>query len=129
LGEGCLAIERRADFVDMLATGSVVVTKDDGVINWAEAGGTVERLWQLIETDAVPWEPAAEDDDRAGHGAPKFSDDALARTFAERRCRDLRYVAFQAHWMFWDGCRWVTDSTLAAFDAVRLICRVRRSRF
>jgi putative DNA primase/helicase len=51
----------------------------------------------------------------------------LALAFAERRHGDLRYVAFQAHWMFWDACRWVADSTLAAFDAVRAVCREQAS--
>jgi hypothetical protein len=27
------------------------------VVNWAESGGTADKLWQLVETDAKPWAP------------------------------------------------------------------------
>jgi putative DNA primase/helicase len=94
------------------------------ILDWAQAGGTVERLYELIETTAQLWgRAAAVHDNATSEDAPEFSDDALALLFAERHHQKWRYVAFQTRWLFWDGCRWAVDSTLAAFHSARLICR------
>ena len=58
---------------------------------------------------------------------PEFSEDALAQRFAERHSKDLRYIAAWSHWYTWTGARWGPESTLAAFDRARAICRVAAS--
>jgi putative DNA primase/helicase len=65
------------------------------------------------ETDGGEAEPCA----------PIFSDEALALRFAEIHADDLRYVAAWNKWLLWDGTRWLFDTTLAAWNEVRKICR------
>ena len=54
---------------------------------------------------------------------PAFSDEALALRFAELHAGDLRYVAAWNRWLSWDGTRWLFDTTLAAWNEARKICR------
>ena len=54
---------------------------------------------------------------------PEFSDEALALRFVQRHGDELRYVAAWSRWYAWSGARWAPDSTLAAFDRARAICR------
>jgi putative DNA primase/helicase len=92
------------------------------IVDWHRAGGTVERLHELIESEAKPWTPSTKDEDHEAR-APEFSDEALALRFADRHADDLRYVAFWSQWLFWKRWRWTEDDTLAAFDHARAICR------
>jgi P4 family phage/plasmid primase-like protien len=55
--------------------------------------------------------------------APKFSDQALALEFAGLHEGDLRYVAQWGQWRGWNGKLWELDTTLAAYDHVKKICR------
>jgi P4 family phage/plasmid primase-like protien len=55
--------------------------------------------------------------------APAFTDEALALTFSERYCDDLRYVAAWGHWYEWTGTVWKRDATLRTFNRARAICR------
>jgi putative DNA primase/helicase len=55
--------------------------------------------------------------------APAFTDEALALTFSERHCDDLRYVAAWARWYEWTGAVWKPDDTLRTFNRARAICR------
>jgi putative DNA primase/helicase len=57
------------------------------------------------------------------HRPPAFSDEALALRFAARHAQSLRFVAGWGAWMEWTGSVWRRDSTLAAFDLARAICR------
>ncbi len=54
---------------------------------------------------------------------PEFSDEALALRFTQRHGDELRYIAQWSQWYEWEGARWEQDSTLAAFDKARAICR------
>ena len=54
---------------------------------------------------------------------PEFTDDALARRFTEQYRSELRYTAQWSKWNFWDGRRWLQDSTLSVQDRARGICR------
>jgi putative DNA primase/helicase len=90
------------------------------IVDWAAAGGTVERLHALIEYQAKPWSPGATPD---ALRAPELSDEALALQFAERHAAALRYVAAWSRWLSFDGRRWHFDDTLLAFDRSRQICR------
>ncbi len=54
---------------------------------------------------------------------PEFSDEALAQRFTQRHGDELRYIAQWSQWYEWEGTRWEQDSTLAAFDKARAICR------
>ena len=54
---------------------------------------------------------------------PDNSDEALALKFADQHAERLRYVAAWGRWYFWTGERWEPDSTLAALDLARTICR------
>ena len=80
-----------------------------------------ERTAELAEKKLAP--PIEVADARP----PAFSDDALAQRFAERHVDDLRYIAAWSHWYAWAGARWELESTLAAFDRARAICRVAAS--
>ena len=54
---------------------------------------------------------------------PEFSDEALAQRFTQRHGDELRYIAKWSQWYEWEGARWKQDSTLAAFDKARAVCR------
>jgi hypothetical protein len=54
---------------------------------------------------------------------PVFSDEALALRFAEIHAGDLRYVAAWNKWLSWNTACWLFDTTLAAWDEARKICR------
>jgi putative DNA primase/helicase len=54
---------------------------------------------------------------------PVFSDEALALRFAEFHAGDLRYVAAWNKWLSWNAACWQFDTTLAALDEARKICR------
>jgi putative DNA primase/helicase len=84
------------------------------VIDWKAAGHTREELDALIAR-APDWKS----EDRA----PEFSDQALALQFAGVHQWQLKYVAAWGQWYSWDGKVWKIDSTLAAFDRVKKICR------
>ena len=58
---------------------------------------------------------------------PVHSDEALALRFVRRHGDELRYVAAWSQWYAWAGARWEIDSTLAAFDRARAICRAASS--
>ncbi len=58
---------------------------------------------------------------------PEFSDEALAQRFARLHGDGLRYVAAWSHWYAWTDARWELDTTLAAFDRCRAICRAASS--
>lgn len=54
---------------------------------------------------------------------PAYSEDALALAFGDQHAEDYRYVAAWGKWLHWDGRRWATEETLAAFNLARGICR------
>ena len=60
---------------------------------------------------------------RRNAALPDTSEEALALAFAERHADGLRYVPAWGRWMHWDGCRWVRDEMLVAFDHARDLCR------
>ena len=58
----------------------------------------------------------------------RFTEDALAATFAERHAGTWRYVAAWGQWLTWSGVVWQREDTLQAFDLARLVCREAASR-
>jgi putative DNA primase/helicase len=52
-----------------------------------------------------------------------FSEDKLALTFTERHSGSFRYVAAWGKWFAWTGKHWRHETTLAAFDMARKVCR------
>ena len=68
----------------------------------------LHRLWERTGVDDRP---------------PQLSDEGLALRFTATHAHEARYVAQWGKWLFWDGCRWKPDVTLAAFDQARAICR------
>src|SRR3981081_2759879 len=54
--------------------------------------------------------------------SPEFSDDALALEYSTRHATELRYVVDWG-WLRWDGARWISEKTLAAFDMARTVAR------
>jgi putative DNA primase/helicase len=70
-----------------------------------------------------PGEPPPGPDPELGPRPPAFSDDGLALRFTTTHARAARHVAEWGKWLFWDGCRWKPDVTLAAFNRARVICR------
>lgn len=61
-------------------------------------------------------------------GAPPFSQEHLALTFAELHAENLRYVAEWGQWYVWKGNRWHKDKTLDVFDHVRRLAREAASK-
>ena len=53
----------------------------------------------------------------------EFSEDALARDFANRHTGELRYVAAWNKWLVWNGSRWAVDDTLQIYDFARAVSR------
>ena len=86
--------------------------------DWAEAGGTAEKLLELLESAARPWQSSDLDDRPVG-----FSDDALALAFAEKHANELRYVASRGKWLLWKNNCWKDEDTILAVDKARKICR------
>ncbi|WP_246687074.1 hypothetical protein [Mesorhizobium sp. M3A.F.Ca.ET.201.01.1.1] len=56
-------------------------------------------------------------------GAPAFSQEHLALTFAEAHHSTIRYVPEWDQWLVWDGQRWAKDKTLEVYDRVRRLVR------
>jgi putative DNA primase/helicase len=54
----------------------------------------------------------------------EFSDEALARDFAEKHGHELRYVGAGRGWMVWNGSRWTADEQSSVCFRVRSICTV-----
>jgi putative DNA primase/helicase len=50
-------------------------------------------------------------------------EDRVALEFANLHANHFRYVAASSQWMRWLDSRWETESTLAAFDESRKLCR------
>jgi putative DNA primase/helicase len=50
-------------------------------------------------------------------------EDRVALEFANLHANHFRYVAVSSQWMRWSDSRWETESTLAAFDESRKLCR------
>ena len=88
------------------------MTDDYATLEEANRSAAEEKLAKVELADARP---------------PEFSDEALAQRFAKRHGDELRYVAAWSHWYAWTGTRWEQDTTLAAFDRARAICRVASS--
>lgn len=58
-----------------------------------------------------------------GADAVAFSHDAVTKRFTEIHNVDMRFVAGWGRWLIWDGRRWAEDTTMAAFDRARTVCR------
>ena len=52
-----------------------------------------------------------------------FTEDSLARRFAERHQGTLRYLVSRRRWMLRDGDNWKEDATMATLDRIRAFCR------
>ena len=104
---------------------------------WPEArlAQEAERLWKrdadrngdLPDGDDGDGDiPSGGDDD--GPVPVRFTEDALAATFAERHAGTWRYVAAWGQWLTWSGVVWQREDTLQAFDLARRVCREAASR-
>lgn len=54
---------------------------------------------------------------------PKYSQDDLARMFAERNKSRFQFMAGKGKWHTWDGGCWRADVELRVFNAARLVAR------
>ncbi len=103
---------------------------------WPEAqlSQEAERLWKR-DADRygdLPGEdhPGGGDSD-GGDDEPtpvRFTEDALAETFADRHQDSWRYVAPWGQWLTWTGRLWRREDTLQAFDLARRVCRQAASQ-
>ncbi|QJF51096.1 hypothetical protein G3256_07950 [Roseobacter ponti] len=59
----------------------------------------------------------------AGHGAPEFSDDALAAEFVAVDGENWKCVRSLGQWFHWDGRRWAPDETNLIRESIRRTCR------
>lgn len=109
------------------------------VSDWIAGGGTADALLrmpvELVDVSASEQEKGEKSDGEAGDtlankpaGQSRFSEDALALTFAKRHDGALLYVPAWSHWLHWDGIRWARDDTLHVFDQSRTICREAAGR-
>ena len=99
-----------------------------------------ERLWKRDAARNGDLEAAEEDDDGQGSGngsgpgdqgstvPVRYSEDALAATFATRHTESWRFVASWGQWFKWTGVVWAREQTLQAFDLSRQICRETATR-
>ena len=95
-----------------------------------------ERLWKRDasrngEIDRVDDDPDGGCPAGGGHDGPmpvRFTEDALAATFAARHAETWRYVASWGQWLTWSGKLWRREETLQAFDLARMICREAAAR-
>jgi hypothetical protein len=94
--------------------------KGADVSDWLAAGHTHKELDALIAASPVLELEPGGDPEPTELG---FSDDALALIFIDQHHENLRHVAIDNQWLFWTGCRWIKDRTLAAYDLVRDLCR------
>ncbi len=104
---------------------------------WPEArlAQEAERLWKR-DADRNGDLPDGDDGDgdrpSGGDGdgpvPVRFTEDALAATFAERHVDTWRYVAAWGQWLTWSGVVWQREDTLQAFDLARRVCREAASR-
>ena len=108
-----------ADSIRVLELPGVPVKGD--IVDWVTAGGTVERLHDLIAR-ARPWTPNQIDEPRRQKQPGNIEDD-VALAFAAEHAKDFRHVAKWNRWMSWHGGRWQNEDTLAAFDEARTLCR------
>lgn len=87
-----------------------------------------ERLWarDLARNGDLPDDengtPSGGGDDD-GPTPVRFTEDALAATFASRHSEGWRYVAGWGQWLTWSGEVWRREETLQAFDLARQVCR------
>jgi putative DNA primase/helicase len=75
------------------------------------------------ETSEVPFDGHASSEPLPDTQPPQFSEDRLALAFTFKHHEDLRYVAPWGKWYRWTGTHWERETTLAAFDMARKICR------
>lgn len=61
-------------------------------------------------------------------GAPEFSEEGLALSFAHKHKDDLRYVGKFGEWKHWTGQVWKDEETHLAFDLARKHCRNESKR-
>jgi putative DNA primase/helicase len=64
----------------------------------------------------------------SGVEPPQYSDEAVALAFSAEQDGRLLYVPELRHWLYWDGRRWVQDTTLVVIDTARAICRRHAAR-
>ena len=106
---------------------------------WPEArlAQEAERLWKrdAERNGDLPGGGGGDGDDPSGGGGDgdgpvpvRFTEDALAATFADRHAGTWRYVAAWGQWLMWSGIAWRREDTLQAFDLARRICREAAAR-
>ena len=76
-----------------------------------------DLLDEMIRRGGAPKD--LNDDDRP----PQYADEGLALRFTNAYLNDLRFVNLWGRWLRWDGCRWLADNTLEAFDMSRAVVR------
>jgi len=54
---------------------------------------------------------------------PEYSDDSLAREFTNIYAGRYLYVSSWGRWLYWDGARWVHDTTMQVFHSARMVLR------
>ncbi len=92
------------------------------VSDWLNAGGTVEKLIELVDA-ATEWQPSeaptmqiaestkAPTPNGSESTAFPLTDSGAAERFAEQHAANARYCHTWGKWLCWDGCRWATDGS------------------
>jgi phage/plasmid-associated DNA primase len=87
----------------------------------ADFGETGAAKWRGHDAKSSPFAKMVVQD--AVAQAREFSEDQLALNFVAAHGENLRYVAPWSKWFQWTGTRWEHETTLAAFDMARKVCR------
>lgn len=72
--------------------------------------------------------PTQEEDESTPITGPEFSEDALAQEFVRDFGKDWRHVGVWGQWLRWTGLAWQRDTVGAAFEMVRIACRMAALR-
>ena len=92
------------------------------VSDWLDKGHDAAELRALID-QAPYWEAQSESATVEPATPAGLTEDELATAFTARHRHELRYVAAWGAWHRWAGSSWRRETTLAAFDLARAVCR------
>ncbi len=107
--------------------GSLVHLAREAVPGWRApswgSGVAVAAVDEFQATEDAPAGGELDTGEPTSGAAVLGSEEQLALRFSERHAGQFLFVPDGGGWRTWDGARWQKDGTLAAFDAMRRVCR------
>jgi len=81
------------------------------VSNWLQAGGTKEKLLQLV-AECPDWKPTSSGQEPTeARPVQNLTDMGNARRFVRQAAGNLRFLVEQQKWIHWTGKRWEIDKS------------------